>query len=219
MSKYRKVVLLVAIACGAASGAFAEQRLNIGRPALSEEIKAWDTAVRPDGKGLPVGKGTVKEGDEIFQAQCASCHGEFGQGNARWPELAGGQGTLKDDRPLKTIGSFWPHVSTVFDYINRAMPFGNAHSLTTNEVYALTAYLLFLNDVVKDEAFELNDKNFTTIQLPNANGFRDDDREVAEKLFWTKDPCMKNCKADVKITGHAAVLDVTPDTKAGPKVD
>ena len=193
--------------------------LGLGRPALPEEIKAWDIAVRPDGKGLPPGKGTVKQGDEIFQAQCASCHGEFGQGNGRWPVLAGGQGSLKADRPEKTIGSFWPDLSTVYDYIRRAMPYGNAQSLSPDEIYALTAYLLYLNDIVKDEEFELSDKNFTSVKLPNAAAFYDDDREATEKAFWGKEPCMKDCKAEVKITGRAAVLDVTPDSKSAPKVD
>ena len=123
-------------------------KLGLGRPALPEEIKAWDTDVRPDGKGLPPGKGTVKQGDVIFQAQCASCHGEFGEGAGRWPVLAGGAGTLKADRPDKTIGSFWPDLSTAFDYIKRAMPYGNARSLSDDDVYAVVAYLLSMNDIV-----------------------------------------------------------------------
>ncbi|PTM43493.1 cytochrome c [Bosea sp. 124] len=194
-------------------------KLGLGRPALPEEIRAWDIDVRPDGQGLPPGKGTVRQGDEIFQTQCASCHGEFGQGNARWPVLAGGQGTLKADRPEKTIGSFWSDLSTVYDYIRRAMPFGNAQSLSADEIYAVTAYLLYLNDIVKDEDFELSDKNFSSVKLPNAGAFYEDDRETSEKAFWGKEPCMTNCKAEVKVTGRAAVLDVTPDSKSAPKVD
>ena len=195
-------------------------KLGLGRPALPEEIKAWDTDVRADGKGLPPGKGTVKQGDEIFQAQCAACHGEFGQGVGRWPALAGGLDTLKADRPDKTVGSFWPDLSTVFDYIKRAMPYGNAQSLTSDEVYALTAYLLSMNDIVKGENFELNDKNFMSIKMPNASAFYDDDREVAEKQFWGGEPCMKNCKAAApKVTGRAISVDVTPDGKSGPKVE
>jgi cytochrome c len=196
------------------------QKLGLGRAALPEEIKAWDIDVRPDGLGLPKGKGTVKQGDELFQTQCAACHGEFGQGAGRWPVLAGGQGTLNADRPDKTMGSFWPDLSTAYDYIHRAMPFGNAQSLTPDETYALTAYLLFLNDIVKDEEFELSDKNFTSIRMPNAGGFFDDDRETTEKHFWVKEPCMKNCKpGEAKVTGKASVLDVTPDSKTGPRVD
>lgn len=195
-------------------------KLGLGRLALPEEIKAWDTDVRADGKGLPPGKGTVKQGDELFQERCASCHGEFGQGVGRWPVLAGGLGTLKADRPDKTIGSFWPDLSTVFDYIKRAMPYGNAQSLTNDEVYALTAYLLSMNDIVKGDNFELNDKNFTSIKMPNASAFYDDDREVAEKQFWGREPCMKNCKASApKVIGRAMSVDVTPDAKSGPKVE
>lgn len=194
-------------------------KLGLGRPALPEEIKAWDTDVRPDGQGLPPGKGTVKQGDEIFQANCAGCHGEFGEGVGRWPVLAGGAGTLKADRPDKTIGSFWPDLSTVFDYIRRAMPYGNAHSLSDDDIYALTAYLLSMNDIIKDENFELNNKNFTSIKMPNASAFYDDDREVTEKSFWKKDPCMTNCRSAPKVTGRAISVDVTPDSKAGPKVD
>jgi cytochrome c len=194
-------------------------KLGLGRAATPEEITAWDTDVRPDGRGLPVGKGTVKQGDDLFQEKCASCHGEFGQGVGRWPVLAGGAGTLKADRPDKTVGSFWPELSTVFDYIKRAMPYGNAQSLTNDEVYALTAYILSMNDVVKDDNFELNEKNFTTIKMPNAAAFFEDDRETSEKQFWNKNPCMKDCRPTPKVTGRAMAIDVTPDGKSGPKVE
>jgi cytochrome c len=194
-------------------------KLGLGRAATPEEITAWDTDVRPDGKGLPVGKGTVKQGDDLFQEKCASCHGEFGQGVGRWPVLAGGAGTLKADRPDKTVGSFWPDLSTVFDYIKRAMPYGNAQSLTNDEVYALTAYILSMNDVVKDDNFELNEKNFTTIKMPNAAAFFEDDRETSEKQFWNSNPCMKDCRPTPKVTGRAMAIDVTPDGKSGPKVE
>ena len=118
------------------------------------------------------------------------------------------------------MGSFWPDLSTVFDYIKRAMPYGNAQSLSSNEVYALTAYLLSMNDIVKDENFELNDKNFTSIKMPNASAFYDDDRETTEKQFWGREPCMKNCKVFApKVTGRAMSVDVTPDGKSGPKVE
>lgn len=197
----------------------ASGKLNLGRAALPEEIRAWDTDVRPDGKGLPIGKGTAKQGDEIFQAQCAACHGEFGQGVGRWPALAGGEGSLRADRPEKTVGSFWPDLSTVYDYIKRAMPYGNAQSLSNDDVYALVAYILTMNDVIKDENFELNEKNFTAIEMPNAAAFYDDDREVVEKQFWNAQPCMKECRPAPKITGRAVSVDVTPDGKSGPKVE
>jgi cytochrome c len=194
-------------------------KLGLGREATAEEVKAWDIDVRPDGHGLPAGKGTVKEGEKLFLEQCASCHGEFGEGKDRWPAIAGGLGTLKHDRPDKTVGSFWPEASTIFDYIKRAMPFGNAQSLTDDQIYALTAYVLHLNDVIKDQAFELNRANFSSVRMPNRGGFYDDDRETAEKAFWNRKPCMKDCKTDVKVLNRARVLDVTPDVKTGPRVD
>ena len=156
----------------APQAAAAENRkLGLGREATEQEVAAWDIDVRPDGQGLPPGKGTVAQGEVVFQAQCAVCHGEFGEGRDRWPELAGGHDTLKHDRPFKTVGSFWPAPSTLFDYVRRAMPFGNAQSLSNDELYAVTAYILHLNDVIKDETFELNRDNFTSIKLPNAGGF------------------------------------------------
>jgi cytochrome c len=223
--------MLAACLLGGTSGSSAAQqmagreiakpaaKLGLGRAATAEEIAAWDTDVRPDGRGLPVGKGTVKQGDDLFQEKCASCHGEFGQGVGRWPVLAGGAGTLKADRPDKTVGSFWPDLSTVFDYIKRAMPYGNAQSLTNDEVYALTAYILSMNDIVKDETFELNEKNFTSIKMPNAAAFFEDDRETSEKQFWNKNPCMKDCRPAPKVIGRAMAIDVTPDGKSGPKVE
>jgi len=218
MSRSARLVL-VACALVLAAGAAQAQKVGIGREAKPEEIAGWAIAVRPDGQGLPPGKGTVAEGEEIFQAQCATCHGEFGEGRDRWPVLAGGHGSLKQERPEKTIGSFWPSASTVFDYIRRAMPFGNAQSLSNDELYAVTAYVLHLNDVIKDTKFELNQGNFASIKLPNEAGFYDDDRETTEKHFWNAKVCMKDCRPAAKVTGRAAILDVTPDAKSGPKVD
>ena len=196
------------------------QKVGLGREATPAEIKAWDISVRPDGKGLPPGKGSVKEGEELFIAQCAACHGDFGEGRDRWPALAGGHGSLKHDRPDKTVGSFWPAASTLFDYVKRAMPFGSAQSLSNDDVYALTAYLLHINDVIKSPDFELDSKNFTSIKMPNADTFYDDDRETIEKHFWNRKPCMKDCrKSTANVLNRAQALDVTPTDKTGPKVD
>lgn len=189
-----------------------QPKVGLGRQASVDEIKAWDIDVRPDGQGLPPGRGTAKEGDKLFNAQCASCHGEFGEGVGRWPVLVGGRGSLKADRPEKTVGSFWPSASTVFDYIKRAMPYGNAQSLTDDEIYALTAYLLYSNDIIKDEKFELNRGNFASIKMPNADQFYDDDRETTEKHFWNRKPCMTNCTSKpMAVTQRASMLDVTPE--------
>ena len=184
------------------------------------EIAGWDIDVRPDGLGLPSGKGTVKQGEPLYMERCAACHGEFGESAGRWPLISGGNGTLASHDPVKSVGSYWPYASTVMDYIRRSMPFGNAQSLTNDELYAITAYVFFLNDIVKSDDFELNDKNFGTIKLPNEANFYDDDREVTEKSFWRKNPCMQNCRStEAKVTGRARVLDVTPEAGKGPKVE
>jgi cytochrome c len=189
------------------------RRLGIGREAKAEEIAGWDIDIRPDGEGLPPGRGSVKDGEVLFTQRCAGCHGEFGEGVGRWPALSGGAGKLTDDRPLKTIGSYWPYASTIIDYVRRAQPFGNAQSLSNDELYAVVAYLLFLNDVV-DGNFMLSKETFREIRMPNEQGFHDDDREVAEQAFWNPNPCMTNCKPNVTITGRARALEATPTDRA-----
>lgn len=198
----------------------APKHLGIGRVATPEEIAGWDIDIRPDGQGLPVGKGTVKQGEPLYLERCAACHGEFGESAGRWPILMGGAGTLASPDPVKSIGSYWPYASTVMDYIRRSMPFGNAQSLTNDELYAITAYVLYLNDLIKDENFELNEKTFTSIKLPNEPNFIEDDRELAEKEFWREAPCMTNCApGEAKVVGRARAIDVTPETGTAPKVE
>lgn len=206
MSRFLKLALAATLLSAPA----AAQEFGLGRPALPEEIAAWDIDIRPDGLGLPAGSGDVWTGEELYEAQCAHCHGIFGEAIGGWPPLAGGFGTLTDEHPEKTIGSYWPYLSTVWDYVNRAMPYGNAQSLTPDEVYALTAYLLYLNDLVDDD-FELSDANFGEIRLPNEDGFYLDDRVATEWPRFTQEPCMTDCKPEVEITMRAVVLDVTPD--------
>lgn len=222
MSRFPKLSVAAAaglIMAGAVAGPVFAGKLGLGREALEQEVAAWDIDVRPDGQGLPPGRGTVAQGEEKFAEQCAACHGDFGEGVDRWPVLAGGRDTLKSDNPVKTVGSYWPFLSTVFDYVHRAMPFGYAQSLSNNEVYALTAYILYLNDIVDDD-FELSKENFTTVKMPNEANFFDDPRPDTA-LVTQKEPCMKDCKSEVKVTGRARVLDVTPedDEAAQVKVD
>ncbi|CAG0908133.1 unnamed protein product [Cyprideis torosa] len=186
-------------------------KLGLGRAALPEEVAAWDVDVSPDGTGLPVGSGSVADGEMLFSENCAVCHGEFAEGVGNWPELAGGEGTLADDDPVKTVGSYWPYLSTVWDYVHRSMPFGNAQSLTNDEVYAITAYILYSNFLVEDD-FVLSNENFLEVEMPNADNFVVDDRAETEYPMWRTEPCMENCKdGDVQITMRATVLDVTPD--------
>lgn len=191
------------------------KKFGLGREATPAEIKAWDIDVRPDGLGLPEGKGTVGDGETIFAERCAACHGDFAEGVDRWPQLAGGIGTLKSDDPVKTVGSYWPYLSTVYDYIYRAMPYGDAQSLTPDQTYAIIAYILNMNGLVEDTAFELSNRNFTSIRLPNEKNFIDDPRPDTPTNKTAK-PCMENCKPDAKITMRARVLDVTPDDDKNP---
>ncbi len=218
MSKFPNLFLTAATVALLASPVMAE-KLGLGRAALPEEIAAWNKDVSPNGEGLPEGSGSVADGEEVFSANCAVCHGEFAEGVDNWPKLAGGAGTLNHDDPLKTVGSFWPHLSTTWDYVHRSMPYGGAQTLSADDTYAIVAYILYSNDLVDDD-FVLSKENFLSVELPNADGFILDDRDTAEKHFWKAEPCMANCKDSVEITMRATVLDVTPnDTTDDAKVD
>jgi len=197
---------------------FAEP-LGLGRVATPDEIAAWDIDVRPDGQGLPDGQGTAIEGEEVFNDECAVCHGDFGEGVDRWPQLVGGFDTLTEDRPVKTVGSYWPYASTIFDYVHRAMPFGNAQSLSDDQVYAITAYLLYMNDVIEDDEFVLSKASFAKIEMPNVDGFTVDTRPDTATLA-SAEPCMKDCTdGEVKVTMRAMVLDVTPEDEGTEKAE
>ncbi|MFZ5964941.1 c-type cytochrome [Thalassococcus sp. BH17M4-6] len=211
MSKFLKVTGTAALVLTAAP-VWAEP-LGLGREALPEEIAAWDLDVSPDGTGLPEGSGSVEDGEAIFADACGACHGVFAEGVGNWPKLAGGDGTLADEDPVKTVGSYWPYLSTTFDYVHRSMPFGNAQSLTADEVYAITAYILYSNFIVEDD-FVLSKENFLEVEMPNADGFFVDDRAETEYPQWSGEPCMENCKDSVEITMRATVLDVTPEETA-----
>jgi len=216
MSKCRKLLLATAIAGVTAAPALAE-KLGIGRPALDEELAAWNVNVMPDGRGLPEGGMNVEDGEVVFVDNCAMCHGDFAEGLDNWPPLAGGRGTLTAERPLKTVGSYWPYLSTVWDYVHRSMPFGNAQSLTPDEVYGITAYILYSEGLV-DYDFVLTKENFTEVRLPNEDGFYVDDRVEAEFPKFTAEPCMSDCKDAVEITRKASDLAVTPMDDQGRPV-
>jgi len=212
----RLITTLFVLLFAAGTPHAADRKLDIGRAATPQEIAGWDIDVRPDGQGLPPGKGSVKDGEALYMGKCAACHGEFGESAGRWPMIAGGQGSLKSDDPVKTIGSYVGNLSTVIDYVRRAMPFGDAQSLANDELYAIVAYTLFLNDLV-DDRFVLSKETFASVKMPNAGGFYDDDRETAEKAFWNPKPCMQDCKPEARIIGRARVIDVTPDEKKPPR--
>ena len=189
---------------------------GIGTIATAEQIAGWDIDIRPDGTGAPPGKGSVKAGEALYMERCAACHGEFGESAGRWPPLAQGKGTLASNDPVKTVGSYYAHLSSVFDYVRRAMPFGDSQSLKNDELYAVVAYMLYLNDIV-DENFVLSKETWAQVKMPNAGGFYDDDRETSEKAFWTAHPCMTDCRSPVGVTSRARALDVTPDDKSGKR--
>jgi S-disulfanyl-L-cysteine oxidoreductase SoxD len=155
-----------------AMSAFAQnQPLGIGKPATPEEIARWNITVYPDGKGLPVGSGNAQLGAKIYADKCAECHNDKGEGRqAQYPALVGGRGTLATNSPVKTVGSYWPYATTLFDYIRRAMPYTHPRSLKVDEVYSVTAFVLFLNGIV-DEKQDLNQNNLPSVQMPNRNGF------------------------------------------------
>lgn len=214
MSRSRNLALATALASILATPLMA-QTLGLGRPALPEEIAAWDVAVLPDGTGLPEGSGDVETGEAVFAEACASCHGDFAEGIDSWPVLAGGIGTLQDPRPVKTIGSYWPYLSTVFDYVHRSMPFGGAQTISVDDTYAIAAFLLYSNGLVEDD-FVLSKDNFTTITLPNADGFYPDDRAQSEYPLFTGEPCMTNCaEGKPEVTKRAVLLNVTPEDPDG----
>ena len=143
---------------------------DLGVAASTEQIGAVEITVFPDGGGLPPGAGTATEGAELYQRQCMACHGQGGQGGIN-DRLAGGQGSLTTHNPVKTVSSYWPYATTVFDYVRRAMPYQAPGSLSDDEVYALTAYLLYVNDII-DERAEMNASTLPTVSMPNHGNFR-----------------------------------------------
>ena len=150
----------------------AAQPLGIGRQPGADEIAGWDIDVSPDGAGLPPGHGSVAEGKAVFAAHCAACHALSPGGPAlAGPVLAGGRGSLATAHPLRTVGSYWPYATTLFDYVRRAMPFNAPHSLSDDEVYAVTAYVLRANEIVDDGAV-LDAGSLAAIRMPNRDGFR-----------------------------------------------
>jgi len=168
----RKVLFAAAPALlfALASPAFAQQSPNLGKTISPEDLATWDISIGPDGAGLPAGSGTVKQGEAVFAAKCQACHGEKGAGTPN-DRLVGGQGSLPGDKPpVKTIGSYWPYATTLFDYIRRAMPFNESKSLTNDEVYGVVAYLLNLNGVIA-ESETMNAQSLPKVAMPNRDGF------------------------------------------------
>jgi S-disulfanyl-L-cysteine oxidoreductase SoxD len=188
---------------------------GLGTPPTPAEIAGWSIAVPPSGANLPPGHGSVAQGSDLFGTVCAVCHGAFGEGVSDYPKLVGGVGSLATVAPAETVGSYWPFATTLFDFINRAMPFYAPHSLTPDQVYAVTAFILNLNGIVPD-GFVADAKTVPAVKMPNQDGF-----------IW-KDPrplthdteCMTQCAdpAQLRITSNAADVHLTPRT-TGPLDD
>ena len=147
-----------------------------GRPAADAQIKAADLTVLPNGAGLPKGHGDAAHGRVIYEQKCQECHGLKGEGQpGKYPPLVGGKGSLTSLKPLKTVGSYWPYATTLFDYVRRAMPYDQPRSLGTNDIYSVAAYVLFMNGIVT-ETHELNETTLPQVKMPNRNGFVADPR-------------------------------------------
>src|SRR5438874_6756397 len=154
----------------ASAVAFAAESPNLGQLATPEEISAWDISIGPDGAGLPPGSGAPKQGEAVYAAKCVACHGEKGAGKPN-DQLVGGQGTLSGDKPpIKTVRSFWPYATTVFDYVRRAMPYNESKSLSNDEVYAVVAYILNLNGIIADIDI-MDARTLPMVKMPNWDGF------------------------------------------------
>jgi S-disulfanyl-L-cysteine oxidoreductase SoxD len=167
----------IVIAIGAALAACAAQPQSgrppaLGAAASAEEIARFDISIPPSGAGLPAGGGTARQGAAVYLAKCQSCHGERGAGKPADP-LAGGIGTLASGKPVRTVGSYWPYSTTLFDYVRRAMPLDKPLSLTDDEVYAVSAYVLYLNGIVVEDA-PMNAKTLPLVTMPNRDGFISD---------------------------------------------
>jgi mono/diheme cytochrome c family protein len=160
------VIALVAVGCARAT---VVETPNLGQPAAAAQIVGWDISVGPDGIGLPPGSGTPAVGAVVYEQKCQACHGAKGAGQPN-DRLVGGQGTLASKAPVRTIGSYWPYATTVFDYVRRSMPYVQPQSLTDDEVYAVTAYLLNLNGIIGD-ADEMNARTLPKVRMPNRDNF------------------------------------------------
>ena len=215
MSSSRKFAAAISLCIAAGStSVLASERpagyYGYGRAPTETEIAGWAISVRPDGLGLPPGKGSVGQGADIYMDQCAACHGTFGEGADRYPKLAGG--SVKGERPEPTVGSYWPFATTLFDYINSAMPFPAPHQMPADQVYAITAYILNLNNIVGTD-FVASRETLPKVKMP-----------AHDRFIW-KDPrpdtanseCMQNCvdPAAVRIESTAEGKNLTPRT-TGP---
>ena len=182
----RASVAAIAVLLSSLAGAAAQGPYGIGRTATPAEIAGWNIDIGPDGRGLPPGSGSVSQGRDLFAQQCAACHGEKGEGGVG-DRLVGGQGTLATSNPVRTVGSYWPYPTTLFDYIRRAMPQNAPGSLSNDDVYAVSAYILNLNGLLPNGAM-LDAKSLPAVKMPNRKMFVGDPRPDVKNAA-----CMDHC--------------------------
>ncbi|MDA0820987.1 MAG: cytochrome c [Proteobacteria bacterium] len=168
------LLILLSIAQSSTADENARPRYAIGHLASPDRVAKLDIAIGPQGDELPIGRGTVPQGRELYREHCAICHGEDGTQGPD-PKLVGGHGSLATAKPIQTIGSYWPYATTLYDYINRAMPFYTPGSLLPDEVYALCAYLLNANGIIADDTV-IDRTSLVAIRMPNRDGFIPDPR-------------------------------------------
>ncbi len=166
--------LIVILGVPSTQAGESKMQYHIGQPATDSQIQAWDIDISPNGEGLPPGEGTVNQGSAIFSSKCAMCHGQTGV-EGPMNRLVGGKGSLKKPQPIKTVGSYWPYATTLYDYIHRAMPYIAPQSLKPDEVYSLVAWILYRNGVIQKDAV-MNAKTLPKVKMPNRNGFIPDHR-------------------------------------------
>jgi S-disulfanyl-L-cysteine oxidoreductase SoxD len=172
MRYFSSCVTLTILALAACAAAFAQAPTysNVGRAPTKEEIQAWNQSIGPEGKELPPGSGTAKEGEKIFGEKCAACHGPAGEGSQLAPRLVGGRGPLNTPTPSRTLANYWPFATTIWDYINRAMPPKQQSSLSASDVYALTAFILNRNEIIA-ETQVIDAASLPKVKMPNRDGF------------------------------------------------
>jgi mono/diheme cytochrome c family protein len=182
------VSAMVWIFCCAVGEAQTPDYSNVGRTPTEQEIQDWDLSIGVDGAELPSGNGTAKEGALLYRNQCSSCHGQNLEGSQLGKALVGGEGTLVSNNSIETIGSYWAFTTALWDYINRAMPLYREETLAVNEVYALTAYVLYRNNIVQENDV-MNAQSLPKVQMPNRNGF------IPQRVEDLSDIQERGCKA------------------------
>lgn len=201
---YSSACLALGLTLGMAGGAMAqsnqaegqEDRFDLGSTPSEELVRAWNIDISPDGDNLPEGSGSVMMGKRVYQQRCMACHGERGR-SAAMDLLVGGRGSLDTEDPVKTVGSYWPYATTLYDYIHRAMPFNAPQSLSAEQVYAVTAYVLYLNGIVSEDAV-MDKDSLPKVRMPNRGGFKQTDTLTTA----TTKACMTDCTPlDVSMPG------------------